>query len=365
MKDGKIVLGITQGDINGISYEIILKTLQDNRITELCTPVVYGSPKIWGFYRNLLKMENINFNLLSAASDAQNKRVNIINVMNENAHAEVGHSTPMAGEGSLRAIQTAIRDMKDNKIDAMVTAPINKYNIKVPGKKITGHTEYLAEAFDANDYLMFMVSDNLKVGVATGHIPLSEVSKTITKELIVKKLEVMNASLQRDFMIVKPKIAVLGLNPHCSDNGLIGTEEAETIVPAIKMAQEKNILAFGPYSADGFLSSETAKDFDAVLAMYHDQGMIGFKSRAFDTGVNFTAGLPFVRTSPAHGTAYEVAGKGVANPDSFRAAMYLACDIVKNRKQYDEMNANPMKVEHSQSNKRYDMRADKTIELTD
>ena len=360
MKDGKIITGITQGDINGISYEVMLKTFEDNRMIDFCTPIVYGSSKIWGFYRNLLKIENINLNLVMSPKDARNRCINFINVMNDSAHAEVGHSTQMAGEGSLKALQAAIRDINDKKIDILVTMPINKHNVEVPNKKFVGHTEFLADAFNTQNYLMLMVNDNLKIGVVTGHIPLQDVSKTISKHLIVKKLEVLNESLKKDFLIVKPRIAVLGLNPHCGDNGLIGTEEKEIISPAIKEAQGKNILAFGPYSADGFLSSETSKHFDAVLAMYHDQGMIAFKSRAFDNGVNYTAGLPFVRTSPAHGTAYEVAGQGKANADSFRAALYLACDIFKNRKRYIEMTANPLKIDTSTVHKNNE-RDDPTI----
>ncbi|MDR2292341.1 MAG: 4-hydroxythreonine-4-phosphate dehydrogenase PdxA [Prevotellaceae bacterium] len=351
MKDGKIIAGITQGDINGISYEVILKTFEDNRIIDFCTSVIYGSIKIWGFYRNLFKIENINLNLIVSPKDVRNKCVNFINIMNDNAHAEVGHSTPMAGEGSIKALQAALRDIREKKIDVLVTAPINKYNVQVPGKSFIGHTEFLADAVGVQNYLMLMVNDNLKIGIVTGHIPLQDVAKSISKKLILQKIDILNESLKKDFLITKPRIAVLGLNPHCGDNGLIGNEEKEIIFPAIKEAQEKTILAFGPYSADGFLSSETSKKFDGILAMYHDQGMIAFKSRAFDTGVNYTAGLPFVRTSPAHGTAYEISGQGIANADSFRAALYMACDIFKNRKRYSEMNADPLKIDISTTNK--------------
>jgi 4-hydroxythreonine-4-phosphate dehydrogenase len=364
MKDGKIVAGITQGDINGISYEVMLKTFEDNRIIDLCTPVIYGSTKIWGFYRNMLKIENINLNLIMSPKDARNRCVNFINIMNDNAHAEVGHSTSMAGEGSLKALQAAMHDIRHKKIDILITAPINKYNMQIPGKKFVGHTEFLADAADVQNYLMLMVNDNLKIGIVTGHIPLQDVSKSISKNLILQKINILNESLMKDFLIVKPRIAVLGLNPHCGDNGLIGTEEKEIICPAISEAQEKNILAFGPYSADGFLSSETSKKFDGILAMYHDQGMIAFKSRAFDTGVNYTAGLPFVRTSPAHGTAYEISGQGIANAASFRSALYMACDILKNRKRYDEMNNNTLQIEVSTTRRHHD-NDDITIISTD
>lgn len=364
MKDGKIIAGITQGDINGISYEVMLKAFEDNRIIDFCTPIVYGSSKIWGFYRNLLKIENINLNLIMSPREARNKCVNFVNVMNDTVLAEVGHSTQAAGESSLKALNAAINDMRDKKIDILVTMPINKYNVQIPDKKFIGHTEFLADAFNAQNYLMLMVNDNIKIGVVTGHIPLQNVAKSMSKGLILRKIEVMNESLKKDFLIVKPRIAVLGLNPHCGDNGLIGTEEKEIISPAIKEAQDKNILVFGPYSADGFLASETLKHYDAVLAMYHDQGMIAFKSRAFDNGVNYTAGLPFVRTSPAHGTAYEIAGRGNANAGSFRSALYLACDIFKNRKRYAEMSANPLKMDTSAINRNGD-RDDPTIISTD
>ncbi|MDR0420153.1 MAG: 4-hydroxythreonine-4-phosphate dehydrogenase PdxA [Prevotellaceae bacterium] len=354
MKDGKIIVGITHGDINGISYEVMLKTFEDNRIIDFCTPVIYGSTKIWGFYRNLLKIENINLNLIMSSKDARSKCINFINVMNDNAHAEVGHSTQMAGEGALKALQAAARDIREKKIDVMVTAPINKYNVQIPGKKFIGHTEFLADDAGVQNYLMLMVNDNLKIGVITGHIPLKDVSKSISTKLILQKIDILNESLKKDFLMVKPRIAVLGLNPHCGDNGLIGTEEKEIILPAIKEAQGKNILVFGPYSADGFLSSETSKKFDGILAMYHDQGMIAFKSRAFDTGVNYTAGLPFVRTSPAHGTAYEISGQGTANADSFRTALYMACDIFKNRNRYNEMNAHSLKIDISATHKHND-----------
>lgn len=364
MKDGKIVAGITHGDINGISYEVMLKVFEDNRILDFCTPIVYGSSKIWGFYKNLLKIQNINLNIVVSPKDTRNKCINFVNVLNDNIHAEIGHSTQQAGEGSLTALNAAVNDINDKKIDILVTMPVNKYNIQIPNKKFVGHTEFLAEAFNTEKYLMLMVNDNIKMGIVTGHVPLHEVPKLISKNLVLQKIEILNESLKKDFLIVKPRIAVLGLNPHCGDNGLIGTEEKEIISPAIKEAQEKNILAFGPYSADGFAGSETSKNFDAVLAMYHDQGMIAFKSRAFDTGVNYTAGLPFVRTSPAHGTAYEIAGQGKANSGSLRAALYLACDIFKNRKHYSEINANPLKVDISSVNKNGE-KDDPTILATD
>ncbi len=348
-KRDKIVVGITHGDINGIGYEIMIKTLVDPRITEFCTPIVYGSPKAFAFYRKQLGIENFSLNLITKPSEANPKRPNIINCMDDNVKVEVGQSTKQAGEGAVAALQMAIKDMKAGHLDVLLTAPINKKNVQSDKYSFPGHTEFLAAEYNTSDYLMIMVSDVMKIGVATGHIALKNVPSSISKELILKKLEIMNQSLLQDFVLTKPKIAVFGLNPHCGDDGLIGNEELEIIAPAIEEAKKRGIMAFGPYSADGFFGSDAVRDFDAILAMYHDQGMIAFKAMAFDTGVNYTAGLPIIRTSPAHGTAYEIAGKNIAHPDSFRSALYMACDIYKNRKQYSELTANPLKKEYFDS----------------
>lgn len=343
----KIVVGITHGDINGIGYEIMIKTLSDPRITEFCTPIVYGSPKVFAFYRKQLGIENFSLNLINKPSEANPKRPNIINCMDDNVKVEAGMSTKIAGDGAVSALQMAIKDVKSGELDVLLTAPINKKNVQSDNYNFPGHTEFLAKEYNTSDYLMIMVSDVMKIGVVTGHIALKDVSTSITKELILKKLEIMNASLVQDFMLTKPKIAVFGLNPHCGDDGLIGSEEKEIIAPAIEEAKRKGIMAFGPYSADGFFGTDSVRDFDAILAMYHDQGMIAFKAMAFDTGVNYTAGLPIIRTSPAHGTAYEIAGKNLANPDSFRSALYMVCDLYNNRRQYKELTSNPLKKEQA------------------
>lgn len=349
MKESKIRVGITHGDINGISYEIMIKTLIDNRITEFCTPIVYGSPKAFAFYRKQLNVENFSLNLINTPSEANPKRPNIISCMDDSIKVEVGQSTQQAGAGAVSALTMAINDIKNGELDVLLTAPINKKNVQSEHYKFPGHTEFLASEFNVQNYLMIMVSESMKIGVVTGHIPLKDVPGKLTKELILSKLNILNQSLQKDFMLNKPKIAVLGLNPHCGDGGLIGSEEQDIIVPAINEAKERGIMAFGPYSADGFFGSDSVAKFDAILAMYHDQGMIAFKSTAFDTGVNFTAGLPIVRTSPAHGTAYEISGLDKASPNSFRAALYMACDIYKNRMLHEEFSSNPLK-KHQQMN---------------
>ncbi|MBQ7773135.1 MAG: 4-hydroxythreonine-4-phosphate dehydrogenase PdxA [Bacteroidales bacterium] len=341
----KIVVGITQGDTNGIGYEVIIKALSDARILELCTPVVYGSSKAFGFYRkNIPETENINTNIVSSAKDAHPKRVNIVNCLPDNIQIEPGQCTNDGAKAAITALEKAVQEMKEGYIDALVTAPFNKRSVNEETFKYAGHTEYLTNEFNAQDGLMFLCSDKMRVGVATGHIALSKVPGVLSSELIVRKLKIMNESLKRDFGIVMPKLAVLGLNPHSGDKGLMGDEEKAIIAPAIKMANEQGILAFGPYPPDGFFSVNMQYKFDAVLAMYHDQGLIPFKSLAFDSGVNFTAGLPIVRTSPDHGTAFDLAGENKANPQSMISSIYLAVDVFRNRERYEEMNANPLKV---------------------
>ena len=342
--ENRIVVGITHGDMNGIGYEIIIKAFLEPRLLELFTPVVYGSSKVASYHRKALNINDFSFNLIKKADQANPKRPNIINVHDKDIKIDLGESTTEAGELSLLALEAAVEDLKNNQIDVLVTAPINKKNIQSEHFHFSGHTEYLADKFGASDYLMLMVSDQIRIGVITGHIPLSEVPVTITEELILHKIRIMNESLQKDFAIGKPRIAILGLNPHASDDGLIGNEEKEIIIPAIAKANNSDILAFGPYPADGFFGSNNYSKFDGILAMYHDQGLIPFKTLSFESGVNFTAGLPIVRTSPAHGTAYDIAGKDMASPDSLRAAIYLACDIFNNRLMYDEITANPLTV---------------------
>ncbi len=347
--ENKIRVGITHGDFNGISYEIIMKTFQDERILEMFTPVIYGSSKIASYYRKSLDFADINFNLVKKAEYANPKRINIVNIYEPEVKIEVGKLSDMAGELAFYALERAVEDLQKNKIDVLVTAPINKKNIHSESFNFKGHTDYLASKFKTSDSLMIMVSDKVRIGILTGHIPLGEVSSAINEDLILSKLKVMNYSLQMDFGIRKPKIAVLGLNPHASDGGLIGNEDIQVIVPAIKKAFDDRILAFGPYPADGFFGSAKYLNFDGILAMYHDQGMLPFKSIAFDQGVNFTAGLPIVRTSPTHGTAFDIAGKNSASPDSFRQAIFTAIDIFHTRKLNADLLKNPLPVkQHEQ-----------------
>ncbi len=342
-KEHRIRIGITHGDVNSISYEIIIKTLQDQRLLETYTIIVYGSSKVASYHRKTLNINDFNFNLIKKAEMAHARRPNIINIHEEEVKIDLGKSTTIAGQEAYLALEMATEDLVKNNIDVLVTAPINKKNIQSASFAFPGHTEYLAKKFNAEDYLMLMVNKTVRIGVITGHIPLSKVPDAITEDLIIRKIRIMDASLKRDFGIIKPRIAVLSLNPHASDDGLIGDEEGRVILPAIEKAFGQNILAFGPYPSDGFFGSSSFKQFDGILAMYHDQGMIPFKTLSFDDGVNFTAGLPYIRTSPAHGTAYDIAGKNEANPESFRAAVYLACDIFNNQIAFDELHQNPLK----------------------
>jgi 4-hydroxythreonine-4-phosphate dehydrogenase len=342
MKNLKI--GITQGDINGIGYEIIIKTLMDNRIMEFCTPIIYGSTKVAAYHRKALDIDNFSFNNIRSVEEANEKRPNIINCLDDEIRVELGKSTEMAGDASFKALEAAVIDLSNGKIDALVTAPINKHNIQSENFQFNGHTEYLQDVFNTPEVLMLMVSNLMKIGVVTGHIPISKVSEHITKERILDKLRILNLSLKQDFGIRKPKIAVFGLNPHTGDNGLLGNEEIDIIIPAIEQANKEEILSFGPYPADGFFGSGNYTKFDAVLAMYHDQGLAPFKALINDEGINYTAGLPIIRTSPAHGTAYEITGKNEASFGSFRSAIYLACEIYKNRKLYGEINNDPLPV---------------------
>ncbi len=341
--DDKITVGITHGDINGISYEVILQTLVDNRLFDLCTPILYGSAKVAAYHRKALNIGNFSLNSIKTPEEANPKRANLINCIDENVRVELGKSTQMAGEASLQALIEGVKHLKEGRINAIVTAPIDKHNIQSEEFSFPGHTEYFQQQFEAPEVLMLMVSDLMKVGVVTGHVPLEEVPGLITREAIISKLNVLNRSLIEDFAVRKPRIAVLGLNPHAGDNGLLGKQDQEVILPALNEMREKGLLVFGPYPADGFFGAGSYKKFDAVLAMYHDQGLIPFKALDFGGGVNFTAGLPVVRTSPAHGTAYELAGKGEASDESFRHAIYLACDIYHNRQQYAELTKDPLK----------------------
>lgn len=338
----KLKIGISIGDVNGIGLEIIIKTLADSKIFDYCTPIVYGHTKVASFYRRATGVDELNFNVIDHPAKAAPKRANMINCWSEDVKIEPGVTNKEAGKYAFISLERATTDLISGDIDALVTAPINKDTIQSEDFNFPGHTEYLQERGGGGDVLMFLVSDTLRVGVVTGHIPIAKVAESITTEKILSKLKLMDASLRNDFWLRKPKIAVLGLNPHAGDNGLIGNEESTTIIPAIEEARSNDILAMGPYAADGFFANGTYMQFDGVLAMYHDQGLIPFKQIAFESGVNFTAGLNFVRTSPDHGTAFDIAGKNEASEVSFREALFSAIHIVKHRRETAVLNENPL-----------------------
>ena len=340
----KLVVGITQGDSNGIGYEVIIKSLADERILDSFTPVIYGSSKLMGFYRKTLhNIGPMDINVINSAADAKQKKINLVNCLPDNIYAEPGQSTPDSAKAAIKSLEMAVKDLKEGQVDVLVTAPINKRAMNEEGFCNTGHTEYLQREFGADDVTMIMVSEQIKIGVVTGHIPLRDVPKSLTKDSILGKLRIMKDSLLRDFGVTDPKIAVLGLNPHCGDGGLLGDEEQNIILPAVQAAQAEGIQAFGPYSPDGFFGLGNYSRFDATLAMYHDQGLAPFKALAFSDGVNFTAGLPIVRTSPDHGTAYDMAGRDEADPRSMMSAIYTAIDIFRRRLQYDTLLEGKMK----------------------
>jgi 4-hydroxythreonine-4-phosphate dehydrogenase len=330
-----IKIGITQGDINAICYEVIIKALTDARMMDVCTPIVYGSPKVAAYHRKNIDADNFSFHLIPTAADCVARRTNLVNVMDDNAVVNIGNPTEDSGKGALASLYAAVRDLQSGVVDAIVTSPFDKKNMALAGFKFTGHTEFLSSTFKSES-LMLLVHNDLRVGVVTGHIPLSNVPEKLTCDVILQKLTLFNQSLVKDFGIHRPRIALLGLNPHAGDNGLLGKEEQEIIIPAMEAACRRNFLVNGPYASDGFFVHHY-NDYDGVLAMYHDQGLTPFKALSHGEGVNFTAGLPIVRTSPAHGTAFDIAGKNAANPEAFRNAIYLARDIVKNRREYAKM----------------------------
>ena len=338
MSSPRLTVGITQGDSNGIGYEVIIKSLADERILESFTPVIYGSSKLFGFYRKTVhNIDRMEVNVISSAREARPRVINLVNCLPDSIFAEPGQSSPEAAKAAIASLEAAVKDIRANVIDVLVTAPINKRVMTENGFEYTGHTEYLQDVFKADDVTMLMVSDQLKVGVVTGHIPLREVPSKITRESILRKLRIMKKSLQEDFGILEPKIAVLGLNPHCGDGGLLGDEEQNIILPAVQAANEEGIMAFGPYSPDGYFGLGHYSRFDATLAMYHDQGLAPFKSISFADGVNFTAGLPIIRTSPDHGTGFDLAGRDEADPRSMMQAIFTAIDIFKSRNQFRSM----------------------------
>ncbi len=343
MSENKILkIGITQGDINGIGPEIIIKALADSRMSEMCTPVVYGSSKVFAHYKkDLEEAEGFSFQIVGSAREARGRRVNFIETGEGDPRIEPGESTAEGGEAAVSALQAAVKDLRAGDIDALVTAPFNKENVQGAGFNHTGHTEYIAAEVGGQP-LMMMCSDLMKVGLATIHMPVAKVSETLGKELIAARLEQIRGSLISDFRVVEPRIAVLALNPHAGDGGLLGDEEKDIIKPAIEEAAAKGITVFGPFAADGFFAAGNFTKYDAILAMYHDQGLTPFKALS-PSGVNFTASLPVIRTSPDHGVAYDIAGKGEADPASMREAIYMAMDIYRNRQWYTEIKSNPLK----------------------
>ena len=342
-ENSKIKLAITHGDINGVGYEVILKTFSDVRMFEHCTPILYGSTKVASYHKKLLSQQHqdLNFTAITDATQAVDKKFNVINLVPDEIKIDIGKSTDIAGELSRIALDRACEDLKQGKVDVLVTAPINKKNIQSNTFDFPGHTEYLSSKFNGKS-LMMMVCDRIRIGIVTNHLALNEVPAAITKELLVEKIGIMHDSLKRDFGIPMPKIAVLAIDPHAGDNGVIGNQDMTVVKPAIDEAYNSGILTFGPYPSDGFFGSSEFNKFDGVLALYHDQGLIPFKLMSFTEGVNYTAGLDIIRTSPAHGTAYDIAGKGKASEQSFRRAVNLACDILRHRREYDELTSDPL-----------------------
>jgi len=341
-KETKIRVAITHGDFNGISYEVMIKSLMDNRLYDLYTPIVYALPKVVAYHRKSMNLNDLNYHVINDAEDILENKLNIRSLSDDEVKIELGKSSQSAGEYALKALEAAVTDLKQQKVDVLVTAPINKANIHSDIFHFQGHTEYLADRFEADDALMLMVAGKLKVGTVTNHLPLREVADALTEELIISKLGLLNESLRKDFLISRPKIAILGLNPHSGDGGLIGEEDNGLIRDTLNKAKKMGILAFGPFPADGFFGSGSYARYDAILGMYHDQSLIPFKLLAGERGVNYTAGLSIVRTSPDHGTAYDIAGKNQASAESMTQAIYLAIDIFKNRKKWAEMNATPL-----------------------
>ncbi len=328
----KVRLGISIGDTNGIGPEVIVKTLSDQRILNYCTPVIYAAPGVINRIRKALSAEHFFYQQVDSVNALVGRKINLITCWNEDIEVNPGTPTAASGKASLDSLMAACRDLKAGKLDGLVTAPINKDNIQAEEFNFPGHTEFLTSYFDAPESLMLLVGGNLRVATVTGHMPLKDVPSKLTPELLIRKMTILLESLKKDFGILKPRIAVLGLNPHAGEDGLLGTEENEVIRPAIMQMKEQGHLIFGPFPSDGFFGVQQYKQVDAVLAMYHDQGLIPFKTLAFENGVNYTAGLPIVRTSPDHGTAYNIAAKHIANETSFREALFLACDIIKMRK---------------------------------
>lgn len=340
----KIRVAITHGDLNGVGYEVIIKTFADSRMFDYCTPVLYGSTKVASYHKKLLASvpQEIQFNAIRDAADAVPGRYNVINLTQEEIKIDLGKSTDVAGALSRESLNRACADLKAGKVDVLVTAPINKRNIQADDFDFPGHTEYLSHQFGSSS-LMLMVCDRIRIGIVTNHLALKDVPAALTHDLLLEKITLLDQSLKRDFGITTPKIAVLALDPHAGDDGVIGDFDKRVVRPVIDEVQSQGVLAYGPFPSDGFFGSSEFNKFDGVLALYHDQGLIPFKLMSFTEGVNYTAGLPYVRTSPAHGTGYDIAGKDRASEQSFRSAVFLACNILRNRREYDELTANPLK----------------------
>ena len=341
-KSEKIIIGISIGDYNGIGIEIALKTFLDKRMLDFCTPILFGSTKLITAYKKNMDI-NVPFNGIKHVDNAIHGKLNILNLWSEDIQIDLGKPTESSGKYAFESLKTATNSLVKGEIDVLVTAPINKDNIQSEDFKFPGHTEYLESELNGES-LMILMTDTLRIGLITGHIPVSKVSETITAELIQKKVAILHKTLVQDFAISKPKIAILGLNPHCGDNGVIGNEDDEVIRPTIMNIQNEGKLVYGPYAADSFFGSENYKNFDAILAMYHDQGLAPFKTLSFGEGVNFTAGLDKIRTSPDHGTAYELAGKGMANINSFKEAIFTGIQIYKTRKEYKSLTENTLNI---------------------
>ncbi|MBW4359153.1 4-hydroxythreonine-4-phosphate dehydrogenase PdxA [Flavobacterium taihuense] len=345
-KAENIIVGISIGDLNGIGSEVVLKTFEDTRMLELCTPVIFANVKILSFVRKNFE-STVALHGIDRLDQIVVGKVNVFNLWKEGIDLNLGTNDEKVGEYAIKSFVAATKALKDGEIDVLVTAPINKYNIQSESFKFPGHTDYLNQELEG-DALMLMVQDNLRVGLLTDHIPLNEVASHLTEELIFKKIETIKQTLIQDFSINKPKIAVLGLNPHCGDGGVIGTEEDTVLKPALKKLFEKGTLVFGPFAADGFFGSNQYEKYDAIIATYHDQGLIPFKTLSFGNGVNYTAGLNKIRTSPDHGTAYDIAGKNKADYNSFKEAVYLAIDIYNSRNEYGEISQKPLKTKEKQ-----------------
>lgn len=352
MENSKPIVGISCGDLNGIGLEVVIKTFQENMMLDFCTPVLFSSSKVTSYHRKAIGVQDFSFNIINSLEDINPNKANLMNIWNDNISMSLGTPSEDIGTRALESIDAACSALQNGTIDVLVTAPINKNTIKLEGKAFSGHTGYLGKKLEG-DPLMILYSENLRVALATDHIPIKDIADKLSTELISKKLKILNDSLVKDFGISRPRIAVLGLNPHAGDGGLLGKEEDEIIAPAIQQASDNKMLVYGPYAADGFFGSNQHDKFDAILAMYHDQGLAPFKALTFESGVNYTAGLKYIRTSPDHGTGYSIAGKNEASPNSFRNAVFEAIHLFSNRSEYAGLTKNVLKAKVAERQKFY------------